>query len=464
MPQPDAIQSLLALWQVPVAKSPEQQLKANLVYSVLRTQAVGLVALALVFAVSSSGPESWPTTVIASCAVLPLVAAMWFAHHDRIAWASYLAIFTATTSTLVSVTLAGGLVSPVVLSLVFGPVVAAVLRGRTATLVTGAVVLAHLGVECALEVAGIAPLLVKPTLEDAAVPAAVNIAGTLALLIAILLRYTTEVERAGAAAATAAERTVVSERALAELIREAPDGVVVIDEQGIVLSFNPAIERMSGYSGAELLGRSLLDLPGPADDETRARLREGLSRQDTGLVVLHLVKKEGTPYFAEAHARPLRAPDGRRALQVVLRDVSPRIEAEKRQRRLEFELLDARRMEGLGRLACGLAHDLRNMLTPILMNAGELKADPELKPDQRVLADEILTAGSRSSDLLGQILAFARRQILEVTVVDLNEELRAIEPMLRRLMREDSTSSCSSTPRSGRCAPIAGRSARCWST
>jgi signal transduction histidine kinase len=138
----------------------------------------------------------------------------------------------------------------------------------------------------------------------------------------------------------------------------------------------------------------------------------------------------------ETHPRPLRRADGREELQVVIRDVTSRVEAERAQRRLEEELRDARRMESLGRLAGGVAHDFRNLLTPVIVNASLLARQP-LPGDGADLAREIGEAAERAGELVGHLLSFARRQIREVRVLDLNRVVRDLEPMLRRLIRED---------------------------
>jgi hypothetical protein len=123
---------------------------------------------------------------------------------------------------------------------------------------------------------------------------------------------------------------------------------------------------------------------------------------------------------------------------VVVRDVTARVQADRERARLEADLLDARRMEGVGRLAGGIAHDFRNLLTPVLANAS-LIADGEVGgPAGAVeLAREIQDAAQKASALTGQLLAFARRQRLEVRTLDLAEVLSGLEPILRRLIRED---------------------------
>ena len=107
------------------------------------------------------------------------------------------------------------------------------------------------------------------------------------------------------------------------------------------------------------------------------------------------------------------------------------------EKRMQLLLHQARRMEAVGRLAGGVAHDLNNLLTPILGYAGMLRE--EIGPDNanREALDQIFHAGSRSRDLVRQLLAFGRRQTMEFTRLDLNEVIRGVEGILRRTIREN---------------------------
>ncbi|HUW61793.1 MAG TPA: ATP-binding protein [Candidatus Bathyarchaeia archaeon] len=106
-------------------------------------------------------------------------------------------------------------------------------------------------------------------------------------------------------------------------------------------------------------------------------------------------------------------------------------------RRLEQQLLQAQKMESIGRLAGGIAHDLNNMLTPILAYASMLEAN--IAPDDPARADlhEIATAAERARDITQQLLAFARKQALEMKPVNLNEIIVRFEKIMRSSLRED---------------------------
>ncbi len=121
---------------------------------------------------------------------------------------------------------------------------------------------------------------------------------------------------------------------------------------------------------------------------------------------------------------------GRPARLVLARDVTE-------QRRLEAQLRQAQKMEAVGRLAGGIAHDFNNLLTAILGSAQ--LALRELEPSHTVREDleEIRRAGLRAADLTRQLLAYSRRQVVAPKVIDLNEAVRNLDSMLRRLIRED---------------------------
>jgi signal transduction histidine kinase/CheY-like chemotaxis protein len=120
----------------------------------------------------------------------------------------------------------------------------------------------------------------------------------------------------------------------------------------------------------------------------------------------------------------------RRSMIETLRQESLRAEE-----RLRFDnrLMQAQRLEALGRLAGGVAHDFNNLLTVILGNTDLVQP----RPDDEVSVQEIRTAAQRATDLTRQLLVFGRRQVLTAAVADLNEVLGALAPILRRLLPED---------------------------
>ncbi|MGH2898488.1 MAG: histidine kinase dimerization/phospho-acceptor domain-containing protein, partial [Solirubrobacteraceae bacterium] len=132
------------------------------------------------------------------------------------------------------------------------------------------------------------------------------------------------------------------------------------------------------------------------------------------------------------------ADEARRGLdrKVLERTAALRDELEERQR-LEEQLRHAQKMEAVGRLAGGIAHDFNNLLTAIIGYTDIVLTSLDPKAERRADAEEIARAAMRAADLTQQMLAFSRRQVLQLKVVDLNISLSKVEPMLRRFIGED---------------------------
>ncbi|WP_020586064.1 GAF domain-containing protein [Desulfobacter curvatus] len=114
-----------------------------------------------------------------------------------------------------------------------------------------------------------------------------------------------------------------------------------------------------------------------------------------------------------------------------------RIKTEKEKINLEAQLRQAQKVEAIGRLAGGVAHDLNNMLCPILNYAEMLTEDLSVGDERREQALEIANAGSRARDLVRQLLAFSRKQVITLKPIDINQVVRGIEKLLLRTIPED---------------------------
>ena len=126
-----------------------------------------------------------------------------------------------------------------------------------------------------------------------------------------------------------------------------------------------------------------------------------------------------------------------RLLQGARLDLAERERTAGQLRKAESELRQAQKLEAVGRLAGGVAHDFNNILTVILTWAEIISSDPEVGPVVRDELTQIRQAGERASDLTRQLLAFSRQQVLDPRVIDLNRTVEEIERMLRRLLGED---------------------------
>ncbi|MBI9076026.1 MAG: response regulator [Desulfatibacillum sp.] len=118
-------------------------------------------------------------------------------------------------------------------------------------------------------------------------------------------------------------------------------------------------------------------------------------------------------------------------------DITESKTAQDEKRLLQEQFQQAQKLESVGRLAGGVAHDLNNMLTPILGFGGMLMEDFSPDDTRREFAHEILNAASKAKDLVAQLLAFSRKQVLEFKSMNLNHLLVSFEKLLRRTIRED---------------------------
>ncbi len=206
---------------------------------------------------------------------------------------------------------------------------------------------------------------------------------------------------------------------------QAAETIIIADDKGVIKYVNPAFEAISGYSRAEVQGKSLGSLRSPesarnAIGAAKQAMRGGLAWRGR----LINLKKDGVPYEVEASISPVKSKTGHIINFVVVeRDVTD-------EARLERQLRQAQKMEAIGTLAGGVAHDFNNILMA-MMGYAELvrRSIPADSPTQTDL-DEIVQAGRRATDLVKQILTFSRQNEHEKRAIEVyrvfNEALRLI--------------------------------------
>ena len=269
----------------------------------------------------------------------------------------------------------------------------------------------------------------------------------------IILNYTAPVvDDAGGMLGAIVVNNDITDRWRAEekyrRITENMSDVVWIMDLDMRLSYvSPSVEKMVGEPVAAHMSRTLEERLTPESmEKIYAIFTEELEKENdpsadknrSRVIEVEHFRADGSKFWVSVNASFIRDNNGTPiAIQGVTRDITERKEAENEQRKLQDQLAQAQKMESVGRLAGGVAHDFNNMLSVILGHA-ELALD-ELGPDHPVYDDltEIEGAGRRSAALVRQLLAFARKQTIVPQILDLNDTVEGMLKMLRRLIGEN---------------------------
>ena len=224
----------------------------------------------------------------------------------------------------------------------------------------------------------------------------------------------------------AEQEVAISAERYRQLFESSPLPMWVYDVASLrLLTVNEAAIRRYGYTRAEFLELTLDDLRPPEDV---LRLHEDVARRVDAPAVWRHVTKAGELLAVEITAHDLDF-EGRVARLVLANDVTER-------QRLESQLRQSQKMEAIGRLAGGVAHDFNNILC-VIMSYSETLLDTLEPGEMRDDIEQIRNAGSRGAALTRQLLMFNRQQLLEPRVLDLNDVLTDMGKMLQRLLRED---------------------------
>ena len=226
---------------------------------------------------------------------------------------------------------------------------------------------------------------------------------------------------------------------LLSAVEQTGDPIIITDREGTILYVNPAFERCTGYSREEVMGKNPRILKsGEHDEEFYRKMWATISSGETWHGRMVNRRKDGAFYTVDTTISPVFDDDGKIWRYVAIqRDVTEHIRLHEEKARLEAQLQQAQRLESVGRLAGGVAHDLNNLLTPIMGYAELLLEDLQEDARLRGAVEQMLEAGRRARDIVGKLLAFSRRQPMEMRSVDLNQILRGLEKLLRRTIRED---------------------------
>jgi PAS domain S-box-containing protein len=219
---------------------------------------------------------------------------------------------------------------------------------------------------------------------------------------------------------------------LATAVKQAVEAIVITDPNGTILYVNPAFERITGYTSSEVIGRNPRILKsGKHDAAFYRQMWDALPQGKVWSGRVINKKKNGSLYEEEMSISPVFDSAGKITNYVaVKRDVTQEVA-------LATQLRQAQKMEIIGQLAGGVAHDFNNILTVIQGNAS-LLLNPELKPAEKTeCSQQIVQAAQRAAGLTRQLLVFSRKQTIQLTHVSLNEIVAQMTKMLRRVLGEN---------------------------
>ena len=219
---------------------------------------------------------------------------------------------------------------------------------------------------------------------------------------------------------------------LAAIVDSSQDAIIGKDLDGIITAWNKGAEHIYGYTAAEMIGQPITRL---APDDRKAEISEILAKLRQGQSIDHFesirVAKDGRHLNVSLSISPIRDAKGTIVgASTIARDITE-------QKRAEDQLRQAQKMEAVGRLAGGVAHDFNNILGIIAACTEFLRDRIDRESSTAQYVDNIRKAAERGAALTRQLLVFSRKQVVQPRVLDLNERLTEVSKLVRPLMGDD---------------------------
>jgi two-component system cell cycle sensor histidine kinase/response regulator CckA len=227
-----------------------------------------------------------------------------------------------------------------------------------------------------------------------------------------------------------------SEARYRRLFEAAQDGILILDANtGLITDVNPFLIELLDYSREEFLGKALWEI-GPFKDvaASKAAFRELQSQKFVRYDDLPLETRAGQSINVEFVSNVYRV-NNKKVIQCNIRDITHR----KRVELTQQQVRQAQKMEAVGQLAGGIAHDFNNLLGVILGYCEILEGSTDLAEPSRKMIEQIHNAGISAKDLTRHLLAFSRRQVLQLVFLDLNAIVKHTSTLLDRLLGDDVT-------------------------
>jgi two-component system cell cycle sensor histidine kinase/response regulator CckA len=214
------------------------------------------------------------------------------------------------------------------------------------------------------------------------------------------------------------------------IVETAAEGVWMIDADEVTTFVNPRLAEILGVPMEEIVGRSAYDFIAPEEHAKAAANAETLRGGGSCQFERRLVRADGVYVQALVSTSPMTTADGSHCGSLgMVTDITAH-------KRLQLELEQAKQMEAIGGLAGGVAHDFNNSMMAIRGFAELLLSRLEPDDPRRRSAEGIKQAADRAAAVTRRLLAYGRRQVLQPEVLNVNDVVRALEPMLRRTLRD----------------------------
>jgi PAS domain S-box-containing protein len=216
------------------------------------------------------------------------------------------------------------------------------------------------------------------------------------------------------------------------LTEHAYDSITVINSQAVVTYQSSSGERLLGYPTEEMVGRDLLDLVHPEDlPKAQAGLTQSMAQLDVPVTLTaRLHHHDDSWRTIEIVGTSSQTDTGEKQIVLNSRDLTDNL-------KLEAQLRQAQKMEAVGQLAGGVAHDFNNILTSLRLQAELMGMTKNLPDGLREGLQQICADTHRAADLTRQLLLFSRRQVMQLRPLDVNEVIANVAKMLQRIIRED---------------------------
>ncbi|PKN45444.1 MAG: hypothetical protein CVU59_09065 [Deltaproteobacteria bacterium HGW-Deltaproteobacteria-17] len=240
----------------------------------------------------------------------------------------------------------------------------------------------------------------------------------------------------------AEEELRASERRFRAIFNSSFQFVGLMTPAGIVIEANRTALDFAGIKAEEVVGKPMWEAFWWAEDNRRVeRLRKSIKQAASGEFVRYDVKlrgRNGTSAFIDFSIKPIRDDQGNIVLLMPEgRDITAQRKAEMEREKVQAQFQHAQKMEAVGRLAGGVAHDFNNMLSVINGYTEILLSQIQTSNPMYADLQEIRNAGQRSTELVRQLLTFARRQPVEPRVLDINVTVTQLMKMIERLIGEN---------------------------